>query len=64
MKNKFTVPATRSKHNKIRDLYKEINEFRKGYQPITNFVTDENFDLFAYSHHILNRWKKYFSLDY
>jgi hypothetical protein len=26
----------------------------------TNIVNDENGDLLAYSHHILNRWKKQF----
>jgi hypothetical protein len=33
----------------------------KGYQPRTNLVKDENGDLIADSHNILNRWKNYFS---
>jgi len=41
------------------DLYRDINEFKKGYQPITNLVKDENGDL-AYSHSMLNRWKNYY----
>jgi len=32
----------------------------KGYQPRTNLVKDENGDLIADSHNILNRWKNYF----
>jgi hypothetical protein len=26
----------------IRDLYRGINEFKRGYQPRSNFVKDEN----------------------
>jgi len=40
--------------------YRGINEFKKGYQPRTNLVKDENGDLLADSHSILNRWKNYF----
>jgi hypothetical protein len=39
----------------IRDLYRGINEFRRGYQPRNNLVKDENGDLLADSHNILNR---------
>jgi hypothetical protein len=42
-------------------LYIGINEFKKGYQPRTNSVKDENGALLADSHHILNMWKNYFS---
>lgn len=31
-----------------------INEFKNGYQPITNFIKDENGHLLADSHSILN----------
>jgi hypothetical protein len=44
----------------IRDLYRGINEFKRRYQPINNLVKDENDDLLADSHNILNRWKNYF----
>jgi hypothetical protein len=37
-----------------------MNGFKKGYQSRTNLVKDENGDLLAYSHNILNRWKNYF----
>jgi hypothetical protein len=45
----------------IRDLYRGINEFKKVYQPRSNFVKDEKGDLLADSNNILNRWKNYFS---
>jgi hypothetical protein len=38
-----------------------INEVKRGYQPRNNLVKDENGDLLADSHNILNRWKNYFS---
>jgi hypothetical protein len=34
---------------------------KKGYQPRTNIVTDEEDDLVADSHSILARWRNYFS---
>ena len=52
---------TKSKIKNIRDLYKGINDFKKGYQPRTNTVKDENGDLVADSHSILARWRNYFS---
>jgi hypothetical protein len=33
----------------------------RGYPPRSNLVKDENGDLLADSHNILNRWMKYFS---
>jgi hypothetical protein len=54
LKDKINESATSSK-NKNRG----INKFKKGYQPRNNLVKDENFDLLADSHNILNRWKKY-----
>jgi hypothetical protein len=38
----------------MRDLYEEINEFKRGYQPRSNLGTDENGDLFEDSSTILN----------
>jgi hypothetical protein len=49
-----------SKNKNIRDLYRGINEFKKGYQPITNLEKDERGNLLADPHKILNRWKNYF----
>jgi hypothetical protein len=45
----------------VRDLYREINEFERGYQPRTNLVKYGKGYLLADSHNISNRWKKYFS---
>jgi hypothetical protein len=45
----------------IRELYRGINDFKRGYQPRSNLVKDENDDLLANSHNILNMWKNYFS---
>jgi hypothetical protein len=49
-----------SKNKNVRDLYRGINEFKKGYQTRTNLVKDERDDLLAGPHKILNRWKNYF----
>jgi hypothetical protein len=46
---------------KISNLYKGINKFKKIYQLTTNIIKDENGNLLANSHSILNRWKNYFS---
>jgi hypothetical protein len=37
----------------VRDLYRGINEFKKGYQPRTNIVKDGKGDLVADTHSIL-----------
>jgi hypothetical protein len=42
-----------------RDLNREINENKRGYQSRSNLVKDENGDPLADSHSILNRWKNY-----
>jgi hypothetical protein len=52
---------TNSKINNIRDLYRGINDFKKGYHPRTFIVKDEKGDLFADSHSIMTRWRNYFS---
>jgi hypothetical protein len=53
--------ATISKNKNIRNLYRGINEFKRGCQPRNNLAKDENGDLIADSHSILYRWKNYFS---
>jgi hypothetical protein len=55
LKDKINELATDSKNKNIRDLYRGINEFKSGYQPTKNLVKDENGDLLADSHNILNR---------
>jgi hypothetical protein len=61
LKDKINELATNNKKKNIRDLCRRINEFKRGYQPRNNLVKDENGDLLADSHNILNRWKNYFS---
>jgi hypothetical protein len=39
-----------SMNKNIRDLYRGINEFKRGYQPRSNLVKNENGDLLADSH--------------
>jgi hypothetical protein len=60
MKDKIDEIAMNSKNNNIRDLYRRINEFKRGSQPRGNLVKDQKGDLLADSHNILNRWKNYF----
>jgi hypothetical protein len=61
MKNKINELARKGKNKNIRDLYRGINKFWRGHQPISNSAKDENGYLLADSQNILNRWKKYFS---
>ena len=44
-----------SKIQNIRDLYRGINDFKKGYQLRCNIVKDEKGDLVADSHSIVDR---------
>jgi hypothetical protein len=61
LKDKINEFATNSKNNNIRDLYREINYFKRYYQLKNSLVKDENGDLLADSNNILNMWKDYFS---
>jgi hypothetical protein len=60
-KDKINELTTNSKDKNIRDLCRGLNEFKRGYQPRSNLLKDEDGDLLADSHNILNRWKNYFS---
>jgi hypothetical protein len=60
LKDKINELESNSKNKNIRDLYRGINEFKKGSQPRTNLVKDENDDLLADPHKIVNRWMTYF----
>jgi len=61
LKAKIEELETNSKIENIRDLYRGIRDFKKGYQPRTNIVKDEKGDLNADSNSILARWKNNFS---
>jgi hypothetical protein len=52
LKDKINEPVTNSKNKNIRDLYRGINGFKRGYQPRNNLVKDENGDLLVDSHNI------------
>jgi hypothetical protein len=62
LKDNINELATNSKNKNIRHLYRGINLFKRDYQLKNNLLKDENGDLLADSHNILNRWKNYFSL--
>jgi hypothetical protein len=60
LKNNIKERKSNRKNKNIRDVYRGINEFKKGYQPRINFVKDKRGNLLADPHNILNRWKNYF----
>jgi predicted CopG family antitoxin len=52
LKNEINELPMNSKNKNIRDLYRGINYFKRGYQPRSKLVKDENGDLLADSHNI------------
>jgi hypothetical protein len=52
LKGKINELAMNSKNKNIRDLYRGINEFKRGYKSRSNLVKDENGDLLADSNTI------------
>jgi hypothetical protein len=60
LKAKINELEINSKNKNIRESYRGINDFKKGYQPRTNIVKDEKGDLVADCHSILSRWRNYF----
>ena len=62
LRAKIEEHGTNNKIQNIRDLYRGISDFKKGYyQPRCNIVKDEKGDLVADSHSIVARWRIYFS---
>ena len=53
LRAKIEELKTNSKNKNIRDLYRGINDFKKGHQPRCNTVKDEKGDLVADSHSIV-----------
>jgi hypothetical protein len=47
MKGKINELETNNKNKNFRDVYRDINEFKKGYQPRINIIKDENGNLLA-----------------
>ena len=46
---------------RISNLYRSINDFKKGYQPRTNVVKDEKSVVVTGSHSIFVKWRNHFS---
>jgi hypothetical protein len=61
LKGKINQLETNNKNKNIRDLYRGLNEFKKGYQPRINIIKDENGNLLADPQSVLNRWKNFFN---
>ena len=61
LQDKIVELGTKSKIQNIRDLYRGINDFKKGYQARTNIVKDEKGDLVADCQSILTRRSNHFS---
>jgi len=57
----FMFLETDSKNKNVRDLYRAVSDFKKGYQPRTNVVKDEKNALITGSHSILMRWRNHLS---
>ena len=55
LRAKIEELETNSKMQNIRDLYRGISDFKKGYYPRCNIVKDEKGDLVADSHSIVDR---------
>jgi hypothetical protein len=61
LKVKINEIDTNNKNKYIRDLYRCIDEFKKGYQPRINTIKYKNSDPLVNPHSILNRWKNIFN---
>jgi hypothetical protein len=61
LKGKINELETNNKNKNIRDLYRGINELKKGSQPRINIIKNENGNLLADPQNVLNRWKNFFN---
>jgi hypothetical protein len=61
LKGKINDLETNIKSKSIRELYRGINEFKKGYHPRINIIKDKIGHLLADSQNVLNRWKNFFN---
>jgi hypothetical protein len=48
LKDRISELATNSMNKNITDLYREIDEFKRGYQARNNLTKDENGELLAH----------------
>jgi hypothetical protein len=61
LKGKISELETNNKNKNIRDFYRGMNEFKKGYQPRINITKDKNGNLIADPQSVLNKWKNFFN---
>ena len=61
MKAKVNKLEENSKYKNIRGMYKEINEFKNGYQPRAYVIKKHDGTIVADTTSILGRWKQFFS---
>jgi hypothetical protein len=61
LKSKINELDTNNKNKNIWDLYRVINEFKKGYQPRINIIKDEIGNTLADPESVLNTWKNFFN---
>ena len=57
LQGKLGEIETKSKNKNIRDLYKEIKDFKKGYQARVNVIKNENEEFLSDFNSILNSGK-------
>jgi hypothetical protein len=57
LKAKIEEPETKRKNKNIRDIYRGINDFEKGYQSRTNIARDKKGAVVADCHSMLARWR-------
>jgi hypothetical protein len=55
LKGRINELETNNKNTNFRDLYRGINEFKKGYRPRINIIKDEIGNLLADPQYVLNR---------
>jgi hypothetical protein len=61
LEGKINEIESNNKKKHVRDLYRGINEFKKGYQPRINIIKHQNVNPLAKSQNVLNRWKDFFN---
>jgi hypothetical protein len=57
-KDKINDLETNNKNKNIRHMYRDINAFKKGYQPRINNLEDEIGNLLTNPQSVLNRWRE------
>jgi hypothetical protein len=55
MEGKINELETNNKNKNTRHLYRDVNDFKKGYQPRINIIKDEIDNLLADHNNILNQ---------